>query len=74
MATACGDDAVRVFEEVAPVAPGCPVTFSLAAHVPRAHAQDANGVAWHPREPGLLASCGDDGDIAFWHYQRPEGL
>uniref|UniRef100_A0A8C3UE56 Probable cytosolic iron-sulfur protein assembly protein CIAO1 n=1 Tax=Catharus ustulatus TaxID=91951 RepID=A0A8C3UE56_CATUS len=74
VATACGDDAVRVFEEVAAVAPGDAVTFSLAAHVPRAHAQDANGVAWHPREPGLLASCGDDGDIAFWHYQRPEGL
>lgn len=74
VATACGDDAVRVFEEVTPASPGCPVTFSLAAHVPRAHAQDVNGVAWHPREPGLLASCGDDGDIAFWRYQRPEGL
>ncbi|NXM87328.1 CIAO1 protein, partial [Oenanthe oenanthe] len=73
VATACGDDAVRVFEEAAAAA-GSPVTFSLAAHVPRAHAQDANGVAWHPREPGLLASCGDDGDIAFWQYQRPEGL
>ncbi|NWS86666.1 CIAO1 protein, partial [Toxostoma redivivum] len=74
VATACGDDAVRVFEEVSPVSPGCPVTFGLAAHVPRAHAQDANGVAWHPREPGLLASCGDDGDIALWRYQRPDGL
>ncbi|XP_053822481.1 probable cytosolic iron-sulfur protein assembly protein CIAO1 [Vidua chalybeata] len=74
VATACGDDAVRVFEEVAPASPGSPVTFGLAAHVPRAHAQDANGVAWHPREPGLLASCGDDGDVAFWRYQRPDGL
>ncbi|NWU30393.1 CIAO1 protein, partial [Dyaphorophyia castanea] len=64
----------RVFEEATPASPGSPVTFGLAAHVPRAHAQDVNGVAWHPREPGLLASCGDDGDIAFWQYQRPEGL
>uniref|UniRef100_A0A8C3QLW2 Probable cytosolic iron-sulfur protein assembly protein CIAO1 n=1 Tax=Cyanoderma ruficeps TaxID=181631 RepID=A0A8C3QLW2_9PASS len=74
VATACGDDAVRVFEEVTPASPTAPVTFGLAAHVARAHAQDVNGVAWHPREPGLLATCGDDGDIAFWRYQRPEGL
>lgn len=74
MATACGDDAVRVFEEVTPVSPMSPVTFGLAAHVARAHAQDVNGVAWHPREPGLLATCGDDGDIAFWQYQHPESL
>ncbi|XP_064587025.1 probable cytosolic iron-sulfur protein assembly protein CIAO1 [Zonotrichia leucophrys gambelii] len=74
VATACGDDAVRVFEEVSPASPLSPVTFGLAAHVPRAHAQDVNGVAWHPRHAGLLATCGDDGDIAFWQYQRPEGL
>ncbi|KAM8794631.1 LOW QUALITY PROTEIN: putative cytosolic iron-sulfur protein assembly protein CIAO1 [Eudromia elegans] len=73
LATACGDDAIRVFEESAPGAPHEPPTFSLAAHVPRAHAQDVNCVAWHPTEPGLLASCSDDGDIAFWRYQRPEG-
>lgn len=71
LATACGDDAIRVFEESATGDPRQP-TFTLAAHVPRAHAQDVNCVAWHPKEPGLLASCGDDGDIAFWRYQRPE--
>lgn len=69
LATACGDDAIRVFEE----GTGQEPSFSLAAHVPRAHAQDVNCVAWSPVEPGLLASCGDDGDIAFWRYQRPEG-
>lgn len=47
-------------------------TFSLTAHVPRAHSQDVNCVAWNPKEPGLLASCSDDGEIAFWKYQRPE--
>ncbi|XP_064031567.1 probable cytosolic iron-sulfur protein assembly protein CIAO1 [Pogoniulus pusillus] len=71
LATACGDDAIRVFEEAPSCAPQQP-TFSLAAHVPRAHSQDVNCVAWHPKEPGLLASCSDDGDIAFWKYQRPE--
>ncbi|XP_068030790.1 LOW QUALITY PROTEIN: probable cytosolic iron-sulfur protein assembly protein CIAO1 [Anomalospiza imberbis] len=74
VATACGDDAGARSRRWPRRPRGSPVTFGLAAHVPRAHAQDANGVAWHPREPGLLASCGDDGDIAFWHYQRPEGL
>ncbi|NXA56698.1 CIAO1 protein, partial [Nothocercus julius] len=32
LATACGDDAIRVFEESAPGAPHEPPTFSLAAH------------------------------------------
>ncbi|KFV85196.1 putative cytosolic iron-sulfur protein assembly protein CIAO1, partial [Struthio camelus australis] len=59
LGTACGDDAIRVFEESSPTASQQP-TFSLAAHVPRAHSQDVNCVAWNPREPGLLASCSDD--------------
>lgn len=71
LATACGDDAIRVFEESASSTPQQP-TFSLTAHVPRAHSQDVNCVAWNPKEPGLLASCSDDGEIAFWKYQRPE--
>ncbi|NWT48336.1 CIAO1 protein, partial [Chroicocephalus maculipennis] len=41
LATACGDDAIRVFEESASSDPQQP-TFSLAAHVPRAHSQDVN--------------------------------
>lgn len=71
LATACGDDAIRVFEESTSSDPHQP-TFVLAAHVPRAHSQDVNCVAWNPKEPGLLASCSDDGEIAFWKYQRPE--
>lgn len=71
LASACGDDAIRIFEEDAGSDPMQP-NFSLTAHMPRAHAQDVNCVAWHPKEPGLLASCSDDGDMAFWQYQRPE--
>ncbi|NXT29704.1 CIAO1 protein, partial [Syrrhaptes paradoxus] len=41
LATACGDDAIRVFEESASCDPRQP-TFSLAAHIPRAHSQDVN--------------------------------
>ncbi|XP_007905631.1 probable cytosolic iron-sulfur protein assembly protein ciao1 [Callorhinchus milii] len=68
IATACGDDAIRVFEEDPNSDPHQP-TFSLVAHVPKAHAQDVNCVAWNPKQPGLLASCSDDGDIAIWRYE-----
>ncbi|XP_022376250.1 probable cytosolic iron-sulfur protein assembly protein CIAO1 [Enhydra lutris kenyoni] len=73
LATACGDDAIRVFEEDPTSDPQQP-TFSLTAHLPQAHSQDVNCVAWNPKEQGLLASCSDDGEVAFWKYQRPEGI
>ncbi|XP_011911184.1 PREDICTED: LOW QUALITY PROTEIN: probable cytosolic iron-sulfur protein assembly protein CIAO1 [Cercocebus atys] len=73
LATACGDDAIRVFQEDPNSDPQQP-TFSLTAHLHQAHSQDVNCVAWNPKEPGLLASCSDDGEVAFWKYQRPEGL
>lgn len=71
LATACGDDAIRVFEEEPLSDPHQP-TFSLTAHMAQAHSQDVNCVAWNPKVPGLLASCSDDGEMAFWKYQRPE--
>lgn len=71
MATACGDDAVRVFKEDETADPDQPV-FSLAAQVAKAHSQDVNCVAWNPKEVGLLASCSDDGDIAIWRFQEED--
>ncbi|XP_053257469.1 probable cytosolic iron-sulfur protein assembly protein CIAO1 [Podarcis raffonei] len=71
LATACGDDAIRIFEEELHSDPHQP-TFTLTVHMARAHSQDVNCVAWNPKEPGLLASCSDDGEMAFWKYQRPE--
>lgn len=71
LATACGDDAIRVFEEEPLSDPQQP-TFTLTAHMARAHSQDVNCVAWNPKEPGLLASCSDDGEMAFWKYQHLE--
>lgn len=68
LATACGDDAVRVFQEDEPTDSDQPV-FSLAASAAKAHNQDVNCVNWHPKEAGILASCSDDGDIAIWRYQ-----
>lgn len=69
LATACGDDAVRVFKEEDTGDPDQPV-FSMAAQVTKAHSQDVNCVTWNPKEAGLLASCSDDGEIAIWQLQE----
>lgn len=71
LATASGDDAVRVFKEDETANPEEPV-FSLAAQVARAHNQDVNCVSWNPKEAGFLASCSDDGEIAIWKFQEEE--
>ncbi|XP_077417699.1 putative cytosolic iron-sulfur protein assembly protein ciao1 [Vanacampus margaritifer] len=71
LATASGDDAVRVFKEEVSPDHEEPL-FSLAAHMPKAHSQDVNGVAWNPKEAGLLASCSDSGDIAIWRFQEQD--
>ncbi|KAF6729289.1 putative cytosolic iron-sulfur protein assembly protein ciao1-A [Oryzias melastigma] len=71
LATACGDDGIRVFKEDLTAHADEPV-FSLAAQVKKAHSQDVNCVAWNPKEAGLLASCSDDGDIAIWRFQEED--
>ncbi|KAL2091903.1 hypothetical protein ACEWY4_011701 [Coilia grayii] len=71
LATACGDDGVRVFKEDVTSDPEEPI-FSMSAHVPKAHSQDVNCVAWSPKEAGLLASCSDDGDICLWSYKSED--
>ncbi|KPP72641.1 putative cytosolic iron-sulfur protein assembly protein CIAO1 [Scleropages formosus] len=68
LATACGDDGVRVFREDPTSDPMQP-TFFLSVHMPKAHSQDVNCIAWNTKEAGLLASCSDDGEIIIWHYQ-----
>ncbi|XP_056628970.1 probable cytosolic iron-sulfur protein assembly protein ciao1 [Triplophysa dalaica] len=67
LATACGDDGVRVFEEDLTADPEQPV-FLLSAQMLKAHSQDVNCVAWNPKKPGLLATCSDDGELAIWKY------
>lgn len=73
LATACGDDAVRVFKEDESGDPDQPV-FSLAAQVTKAHSQDVNCVAWSPKEAGLLASCSDNGEIAIWRFHEEDWM
>ncbi|XP_046331442.2 probable cytosolic iron-sulfur protein assembly protein CIAO1 [Haliotis rufescens] len=65
IATAAGDDAVRVFVEDAGSDQNQP-NFSLLTTVQAAHSQDVNCVAWNPKVAGLLASCSDDGFVKLW--------
>lgn len=65
IATACGDNHVRVFE---PDEQGWRCTADVEAHD-----GDANTVAWCPRQPskgvGLLASAGDDCEVVLWRLE-----
>lgn len=66
IATACGDDAIRVFKEDDSDDKVNAPNFTCQTSVSSAHEQDVNCVAWNPKHPGLLASCGDEGMIKLW--------
>lgn len=67
IATAGGDDVVRVFKQDENCDENAP-TFSMVNSAERCHSQDVNCVAWNPKNGGLLASCSDDGEIKLWKY------
>jgi len=67
IATACADDAIRIFKEDPDSDPNAP-SFSLICSIDKAHNQDVNCVAWNPAVKGSLASCSDDGEIKFWTF------
>lgn len=69
IATACGDDIIRIFKEDGGSDVEAP-TFSMVVSVEPAHGQDVNCVAWSPVVAGLLASCSDDGEIKLWKYSE----
>uniref|UniRef100_A0A2M4BSR6 Probable cytosolic iron-sulfur protein assembly protein Ciao1 n=1 Tax=Anopheles marajoara TaxID=58244 RepID=A0A2M4BSR6_9DIPT len=75
LATACGDNRVRVFKEVPPSSAEADqqLTFELVV-TSEAHSQDANKVAWNPVVAGMLLSASDDGDIILWQYEDDLGL
>jgi hypothetical protein len=35
----------------------------------KSHDSDVNCVAWHPSDPRLLASAGDDGCVRLWRLE-----
>jgi WD40 repeat protein len=65
LATASGDNAIRIFKESPPEGCDSQINFSLEAKV-IGHSQDVNAIVWNPSVQGLLASCSDDGDVKLW--------
>jgi len=67
IATACGDDAIRIFSEDLGSDANAP-GFTMDTLVEKAHTQDVNALAWNPVDHALLASCSDDGLVKIWRY------
>uniref|UniRef100_A0A2P2I3G7 Probable cytosolic iron-sulfur protein assembly protein Ciao1 n=1 Tax=Hirondellea gigas TaxID=1518452 RepID=A0A2P2I3G7_9CRUS len=65
IATACGDDTVRVFVEASGSDKHAP-TFEVSVSLREAHEEDVNSVSWHPVNQGILASGSDDGTVKIW--------
>ncbi|EDV28061.1 uncharacterized protein TRIADDRAFT_20668 [Trichoplax adhaerens] len=64
IATACGDDAIRIFSIVR-------ITISISNQLLfiayyQAHNHDVNVVRWHPKVDNILASGSDDNCIKIW--------
>lgn len=66
-ATCGADDAVRIFWQ----RQGAPLQFEAAYTHARAHAGDVNCVRWHPRDPSLLFTAGDDALGKLWRWGVP---
>lgn len=69
IATACGDDMIRIFKESDGSEQNQP-TFELLLSIHRAHSQDVNTVDWCPHTAGLLLSTSDDGEVKVWKFEE----
>ncbi|XP_067935571.1 probable cytosolic iron-sulfur protein assembly protein CIAO1 homolog [Watersipora subatra] len=67
IATASGDNAVRIFAELPDSDPFAP-TFQMLVQMRDAHQEDVNSIDWNPKQPDLLASSSDDGEVKLWRY------
>ncbi|XP_045491873.1 probable cytosolic iron-sulfur protein assembly protein Ciao1 [Colias croceus] len=67
LATASGDDIIRIFKEADNSDPNAP-TFDLICKKYNAHSQDVNCVKWNPTGNQELISCSDDGEIRVWKF------
>ncbi|XP_061390997.1 probable cytosolic iron-sulfur protein assembly protein Ciao1 [Musca vetustissima] len=68
IATACGDDAIRIFKEDEETSTKNEPVFVLATAQDKAHMQDVNKVTWNPVVQHQLVSCSDDGTIKIWKF------
>ncbi|XP_020706505.1 probable cytosolic iron-sulfur protein assembly protein Ciao1 isoform X2 [Athalia rosae] len=69
IATACGDDIIRIFREDSTSDPNQP-SFSMVCAMDDAHTQDVNSVQWNPVNHGQLVSASDDGLVKIWFYSE----
>ncbi|XP_011309006.1 probable cytosolic iron-sulfur protein assembly protein Ciao1 [Fopius arisanus] len=67
IATACGDNTIRIFREENDSDINQP-NFSMVSATENAHSSDVNAVRWSPKNPGELASAGDDSKVNIWFY------
>jgi len=70
IATASGDNGIRIFREEESKQTDASPSFSLIASDSHAHLQDVNCISFNPKEAGLLASCSDDGTIKLWRMEQ----
>eukprot|EP01062_Namystynia_karyoxenos_P070176 TRINITY_DN65563_c0_g1_i1.p1 TRINITY_DN65563_c0_g1~~TRINITY_DN65563_c0_g1_i1.p1 ORF type:complete len:363 (+),score=100.11 TRINITY_DN65563_c0_g1_i1:78-1091(+) len=68
IATACGDDGIRIFAPRTMDVDEGACGFDLCCAKELAHEADVNSVRWHPRRPDILASASDDGTVRLWQY------
>eukprot|EP00891_Asterochloris_glomerata_P002749 jgi/Astpho2/2749/e_gw1.00050.142.1_t len=77
VATGSSDNGLRIFEEVQSVdsdaasldpSSSQQPCFRMSVHKEQAHDFDVNCVRWHPKDPLLLASAGDDNSVKLWRY------
>jgi len=64
LATGGGDDSICLWT-MNPIT----LKYELVYKYSKAHSNDVNCVAWNPKDPKLLVSCGDDNVINIWKIQ-----
>uniref|UniRef100_A0A0D6R278 Probable cytosolic iron-sulfur protein assembly protein CIAO1 homolog n=1 Tax=Araucaria cunninghamii TaxID=56994 RepID=A0A0D6R278_ARACU len=68
IASGAADDCIRLFCENtddSATMVECP-SYKMISKKEKAHTMDVNSVQWHPLEPQLLASAGDDSTLKIW--------
>lgn len=71
LVTGGSDDSIQIF-----VAANGSNDFKQLLAVDKAHESDVNCVSWHPHDPSLLASAGDDHVVKIWRFSPgdPQGV
>jgi WD40 repeat protein len=66
IASGAADDCIRIFAEDTRDQLRGANPCKMVVKKEKAHSTDVNCVRWHPTDPRLLASAGDDGTVRLW--------